>query len=87
MTRAGTILVVALSLAGARGYAQDAGAGPGTAEVTVIPGGGMFYVSSTNESSVGNYSLGGASTYNINQYVGVEGEVGGTLGLTQNLAG
>lgn len=86
MVRWGTIFVVALSLAGTRGYAQETGAGPGTVEVTLIPGGGMFFISSTNESSFGNYNLGGTLTYNINQYVGVEGEVGGTLGISQNLA-
>jgi hypothetical protein len=86
MTRWGTILVVALSLVGTRGYAQEIGTGPGTGEVTLIPGGGMFFVSGNAESSFGNYNLGGAFNYNINRYVGVEGEVGGTLGITQNLA-
>jgi hypothetical protein len=79
-------LVATMSLMGTHGYAQEVGARPGTAEVTIIPGGGMFFVSSNTESSFGNYSLGGAFTYNINRYVGVEGEVGETLGITQNLA-
>jgi hypothetical protein len=78
--------MVALSLVGTRAYAQEIGAGPGTAEVTVIPGGGMIFVSSNTETSFGNYNLGGAFTYNINRFVGVEGELGGTLGITQKLA-
>jgi hypothetical protein len=79
------MLVVALSLVGAHAYGQEIGAGPGTAEVTVIPGGGMFFASSNTESSFGNYSLGGAFTYNVNRFVGVEGELGGSLGVTQTL--
>jgi hypothetical protein len=86
MTRWVTLFAVALSLICAPGYGQEVGAGPGIAEVTVIPGGGMFFVSGNTESSFGNYHLGGALTYNINRYVGVEGEMGGTLGVTQNLA-
>ena len=86
MTRWVTMLAVALSLIATQGYAQETGAGPGTAEVTIMPGGGMFFVSGNTESSFGNYNLGGALTYNINRYVGVEGEVGGALGLTQNVA-
>lgn len=85
MTRWITMLIVAFSLVGTRAYGQEIGAGPGSAEVTVIPGGGMFFVSSTTESSFGNYNLGGALTYNVNRFVGVEGEVGGTLGVTQDL--
>jgi hypothetical protein len=86
MVRWGTILAIALSLVGTRANAQESGAGPGTAEVTLIPGGGVFFASSNAEASFGNYSLGGAVTYNINRYVAVEGEVGGTLGVTQSLA-
>jgi outer membrane protein with beta-barrel domain len=78
-------LVAIVSLMPAHTSAQEMGPGPGMAEVTIIPGGGMFFVSSNTESSFGNYNLGGAFTYNINRYVGVEGEVGGTLGITQNL--
>jgi hypothetical protein len=79
-------LIATTSLMGTHSHAQEVSAGPGTAEVTLIPGGGMFFVSSNTESSFGNYWLGGAFTYNIARYVGVEGEVGGTLGITQNLA-
>ena len=80
------ILVAAASLTGTHAYAQEAGFGPGTAELTAIPGGGMFFVDSDTESSFGNYNLGGAFTYNINRLIGIEGELGGTLGITQDLA-
>jgi hypothetical protein len=51
----------------------------------VIPGGGTFFTSSDTASSFGNYNVGGAVTYNVNRFVGIEGEVGGTLGVSQNL--
>jgi opacity protein-like surface antigen len=34
----------------------------------------------------GNYTYGAAVTYNITRIVGIEGEVGGTAGISQNLA-
>ena len=39
----------------------------------------------TDEPSFGNYDLGGAVAVNFNRYVGVEGEVSGALGVSQNL--
>jgi opacity protein-like surface antigen len=79
-------LVVMLSLLGtSHAYAQNAMAGPGTVEVALIPGGTTFFTSTDTEPSFANYSLGGSLTYNITRFVGVEGEVGGTLGVSQNL--
>jgi hypothetical protein len=80
------LLTAMVSLMGVSASAQEMGPGPGTAEVTLIPGGGMFFVSSNAESSFGNYNLGGAFTFNVNRYVGLEGELGGTIGITQDLA-
>jgi hypothetical protein len=80
------LLIATLSLAGVPAQAQEVGAGPGTMEVTVIPGGGMFFTGSDAESKFHNYNVGGAFTYHINRLLGVEGEVAGTLGMTQTLA-
>ena len=66
-------------------FAQEAAPGPGTVEVTVIPGGGTFFTSGDKGPSFGSYNLGGALTYNVNRIVGIEGEVGGTLGIAQDL--
>src|SRR6266511_763015 len=85
MKYSAVLLIASLSLVGTHAYAQDISPGPCTTEVTVIPGGAMFFVNGKTESSFGNYNLGGAFTYNVNRLVGLEGEVGGTLGLTQNL--
>jgi len=66
--------------------AQEANAGPGRLEVSIIPAGGVFFTerTETSEPSFGNYDLGGAVAVNFNRYVGVEGEVSGALGISQD---
>jgi hypothetical protein len=79
-------LVVSIAtLGGAPALAQER-PGPGTVELSVIPGGGLFFVKSDQKSepSFGNYDLGGAVAINFGR-VGVEGEVAGSIGLTQTL--
>src|SRR5216684_5361901 len=86
MKRLITVLVASISLVGvSKAQAQETGPGPGTVEVTIIPGGATFFTSKDARPSFGNYNLGAAVTYNINRIVGVEGEVGGALGISQNL--
>jgi hypothetical protein len=86
MIRSTAILMALLSIGGvSRAYAQEATPGPGTLEVTIIPAGGTFFTSGSSASSFGNYTLGGALTYNINPIVGVEGEASGSLGIAQDL--
>jgi hypothetical protein len=86
MIRSTAIFIALLSLGGVnRANAQETTPGPGTLEVTVIPAGGTFFTNGNSASSFGNYTLGGALTYNINRVVGVEGEVSGSLGIVQDL--
>jgi hypothetical protein len=89
MTRVIAILVALTSVFGAsQAYAQESNAaGPGPVVVTIIPGGATFFTEDkdTNGPSFGNYGLGGAVTVNFNRFVGVEGEVAGALGITQDL--
>jgi hypothetical protein len=66
-------------------YAQETTPGPGSVEVTVIPGGATFFTSGDRGPSFRNYNLGGGLTYNINRLVGVEGEIGSSLGFAQDL--
>jgi hypothetical protein len=68
-------------------FAQDSVPGPGAVVVTVIPGGATFFTEgkNTNGPSFGNYSLGAGVEVNFNRYLGVEGEVSGALGVTQDL--
>ena len=65
--------------------AQEVTPGPGTVELTVIPAGGTFFTAEGPGPEFGNYTYGGALTFNINQFVGIEGEVGGSAGITQDL--
>ena len=90
MTRRFALLAVLIGLLGAasaQAQTREAAPGPGTLEVTIIPGGATFFTeaSDTDSPSFGNYDLGGSATYNFNRYVGVEGEVSGLLGLSQTL--
>ena len=87
MKRSIAVVIAALVIVGeGRASAQEVTAGPGTVEITAIPGGGTFFTSRHNAPSFGNYTLGGALTYNINPIVGVEGEVSGAFGVSQDLA-
>jgi Outer membrane protein beta-barrel domain len=79
---------VVLSIVAAdRAFAQEGPAGAGRLEITLIPGGGTVFLEATDASapSFGNYQLGGSVTYNINRFLGVEGEVASSLGLSQSL--
>src|SRR3954470_8313245 len=86
MTRQIAAFLTALTILGSgHALAQEATPGPGTVEVTIIPGGGTFFTSSDKGPSFGSYNLGGALTYNVNRIVGIEGEVGGTFGVAQSV--
>jgi hypothetical protein len=86
MIRSTAVLIAVLSIGSVnRVYGQETTPGPGTVEVTVIPGGATFFTGGNSGSSFGNYNLGGALTYNINRIVGVEGEVVSSLGIAQDL--
>jgi hypothetical protein len=91
MTRVMKALLVVAALAGAApAYAQDSRPTEGPAVVTIIPGGATFVIenkNSTGNPGFGNYDLGGAVAGNFNKYVGVEGEVTGSLGVSQALTG
>jgi hypothetical protein len=74
-----------LALAGSA-HAQD---GAGRWLASAFPVGGIFFTEGDTESSpsFGDYTLGGAVAYNINRYIGIEGEIGGAVGLEQSLDG
>jgi len=86
MTRKVGIMLAFLSVVGAApAVAQEVGPGAGTAEVTFIPGGATFFTSKGQNPDFGNYTYGGAVAYNVNKFVGIEGELGGTIGIAQDL--
>jgi outer membrane protein with beta-barrel domain len=79
-----TMLAATLFAVGSA-HAQEVGAGAGRVEVGAFPGGGIFFTQSSNgnEPAFGNYALGASLTVNINRWVGIEGEGGGTVGVPQ----
>jgi hypothetical protein len=90
MTRWIAILAVIAGFFGAnsaRAQTLEAAPGPGTVEVTIIPGGGTFFTEASDSGgpSFGNYDLGGSVTFNFNRFIGIEGEVSGLLGVSQSL--
>jgi len=84
------VLVATAAFGSSTAFAQDAKpATEGRAVVTIIPGGATFLTEGKNSTgpSFGNYNLGGAVVGNFNKYVGVEGEVLSSIGITQTLTG
>jgi len=80
------LFVAGLTWAGSA-YAQESRSTEGRVVVTIIPGGATFFTEGTDLKgpSFGNYNLGGAIAGNFNRHVGVEGEVSGTLGVSQTI--
>src|SRR5262245_14000467 len=68
-------------------YGQERAPGAGRIEIGAFPGGGIFFGNdATNDGpNFGNYALGASMTVNFNKWVGVEGEVGGGIGIRQNM--
>ena len=86
MTRVTGLFMGLFILAAVPVLAQETSPGPGTVEVTVVPGGGTFFTAQGRSPSFGNYDVGAGATYNFSRWVGVEAEVGGTLGISQSLS-
>jgi len=89
MTRWIAVLIAVAGVAGgSRAYAQEVTPGQGAVVLTIIPGGATFFTEGkdTQGPSFGNYDLGAGVTVNFNRFVGVEGEVSGSIGIAQDLA-
>lgn len=88
MTRWIAGFLVAFTFAGAHSaFAQEGPATAGRAEITIIPGGATWFTESKDAAApkFGNYQFGGSVTYNANRILGVEGEVGSSVGISQSL--
>lgn len=89
MNRSIGALIVLVSLAAATPVSaqETATGGPARVEVSIIPGGFVFFAKDTDAGrpSFGNYGLGGALGANFNRFVGIEGELAGALGVSQSL--
>jgi hypothetical protein len=75
-------------LAAGTAYAQEAGAGGGRFEISAFPGGGFAFIESDNgtEPDFTNFAVGGSLTANLNQWLGLESEVGWAPGIHQRVS-
>lgn len=83
-----TVLVVAMAAFGASAASAQERAGAKRWEVTGFPGGGILFTEGSDdadEPDFGDYALGASLTYNWNRHWGIEGEVGGGLGVDQRI--
>jgi hypothetical protein len=79
--------IAAIGVSLGTAYAQERTTGAGPVEIGAFPVGGIFFGSTNddNRPNFGNYALGTALTLNVNRWIGFEGEVGGGVGIRQNL--
>jgi hypothetical protein len=85
--RIAALVVMGITFGVGVAYAQDStsGPGPGFVEVTYMPAGAAYFTSKGNAPSFGNYGFGTAVTFNINRFIGVEGEIASMIATTSDL--
>src|SRR6185503_5559527 len=78
-------LVLVGTLCGGGFAAAQETPGPGLVEVTYMPAGAAYVASKGDSPSFGNYGFGTAVNFNINRFLGVEGELSSLLSTTSDL--
>lgn len=79
------IVAVAISTLSA-GTAAAQSAGTPQVEISILPGGATFFTEGDSGApSFQTYAPTGSVTVNANRFVGIEAEVGGNIGLDQDL--
>ena len=81
------LFVVASLVAAGHVSAQEIAPAPGRLEVSLIPGGGTWFLDNDDAPGFGNYDAGAAAAYNFSRIFGVEGEVAAAFGTKQELNG
>jgi hypothetical protein len=85
MARTIAALVIAgIAFVGGCAYAQDSNPTSRLVEVTYMPAGAAYFTSKGDSPSFGNYGFGTAVTFNINRFVGIEGEIGSMIATTSD---
>lgn len=79
------LVVVGMLVGVGSAAAQETTPGPGTVEVTYMPAGAGYFMSKGNSPSFGNYGFGTAGTYNVNRFIGIEGELVAMISTTSSL--
>ena len=83
--RIAALVIMGIACGIGSAYAQEPSDGPALVEVTYMPAGAAFFTSKDNAPSFGNYGFGTAVTFNLNRFVGIEGELGAMLATTSDL--
>ena len=82
--RIASVVLVGLLVGAGAARAQE-GPGPGKVEVTYAPAGVGYFTSKGDSPSFGNYGFGTSATYNLNRFIGIEGELGAMIATTSDL--
>lgn len=81
-----TLCVAGIAFGVGGAYAQESNqAAPGLVEVTYMPAGAAYFTAKDNSPSFGNYGFGTAVTFNVNRFVGIEGELASMLATSSDL--
>jgi len=83
--RIAALVIAGISFGIGSAHAQEAPATPGAVEVTFMPAGVGYFTEKGNSPSFGNIGYGSALVFNINRYVGIEGELGAMLATRSDL--
>ena len=83
--RIAALVMMGISFGVGSAYAQDSNAAPAAVEVTFMPASAAYFTAKGDSPSFGNYGYGSAVTFNLNRFVGIEGEFGSMIATTSDL--
>jgi Outer membrane protein beta-barrel domain len=83
--RIAALVIVGISLGVGSAHAQEASDAPALVEVTYMPAGAAYFASKDDKPSFGNYGFGTVVTFNLNRFIGIEGELGAMLATRSDL--
>ena len=83
--RIAALVMMGISFGVGSAYAQDSNAAPAAVEVTFMPASAAYFTEKGDSPSFGNYGYGSAVTFNLNRFVGIEGEIGSMIATTSDL--
>jgi opacity protein-like surface antigen len=83
--RIAPLVIMGMSFGVGSAYAQESTAEPAAVEVTFMPAAAAYFTSGGDNPSFGNYGYGTAVVFNLNRFVGIEGEIGSMIAITSDL--
>ncbi len=79
--RIAALVIMGISFSVGSAYAQESQVAPAAVDVTFMPA-AAYFTAKGDAPSFGNYGLGTAVTFNLNRFIGVEGELGSLIATT-----